>query len=74
MNSEAEDSSKGIASLLLKHLAHIARAKGVAPFVADVLSRTKSIMTDFSRRGLPVNKQSVGGIFHVTLSLREDVV
>ena len=61
----------GIATLLLKHLTHLARAKGVSRFVAEVLSKNKAMLAVFSRSGLPMHNQSEGSVTHVTLSLKE---
>ena len=59
----------GIAGRLLRHLADIARGKGVATFEADVLSENKSMLAVFARSGLPMEKRHDGGTVHVTLSL-----
>ncbi|MEN8751207.1 MAG: hypothetical protein AB1Z18_00390, partial [Desulfobacterales bacterium] len=59
----------GIASHLLRHLGHIAQAKGVSQFEAEVLPENKAMLTVFSRSGLPMKKKPEGGTMHVTLSL-----
>ena len=59
----------GIASCLLKHLARIAREKGVSRFVAEVLPANRAMLAVFSRSGLPMQKQSDGLVTHVTLRL-----
>lgn len=61
----------GIASRVLKHLAGIARAKGVASFEAEVLGENKAMLAVFARSGLPMRKRSEGGTVHVTLSLQD---
>ena len=60
----------GIAGRLLRHLAEIARDKGVAEFEADVLADNGSMLAVFARSGLPMRKRRDGGVVHVTLSLR----
>lgn len=64
----------GIAGRVLKHLAGIARSKGITLFEADVLGGNKSMLTVFERSGLPMRKRHEGGTVHVTLSLRDDRV
>lgn len=60
----------GIAGSVLKHLAGIARKKGIAAFEADVLAGNKSMLAVFARSGLPMRQRQEGGVTHVTLSLR----
>jgi len=62
----------GIAGRLLRHLAEIARDKGIAEFEADVLAENGSMLAVFARSGLPMRKRRDGGVVHVTLSLRAD--
>ncbi len=62
----------GIAGRLLRHLAEIARDKGIAAFEADVLAENGSMLAVFARSGLPMRKRREGGVVHVTLSLRGD--
>jgi RimJ/RimL family protein N-acetyltransferase len=68
---EEDYHGQGIASRLLRHLVQIARAKGVSQFEAEVLSGNKAMLTVFARSGLPMQKNSEGGVTHVTLSLAE---
>ena len=62
----------GIAGRLLRHLAEIARDKGIAEFEADVLAENGSMLAVFARSGLPMRKRRDGGVVHVALSLRAD--
>jgi RimJ/RimL family protein N-acetyltransferase len=62
----------GIAGRLLRHLAEIAREKGIAAFEADVLAENKSMLAVFTRSGLPMQKRRDGGTVRVTLSLSGD--
>jgi len=59
----------GIASLTLRHLANIAREKGIAQFHAEVLQENKGMLAVFSRSGFPMEQGFAEGICHVTLSL-----
>ena len=62
----------GIASLILKHLARIAREAGLMRFDAEVLAENQPMLAMFRRSGLPMSLKRDGGIFHVTLSLQAD--
>ena len=62
----------GIAGRLLRHLAGIARGKGIATFAADILAENKSMLAVFARSGLPMQKRRDGGIVHLTLSLGDE--
>jgi RimJ/RimL family protein N-acetyltransferase len=59
----------GIAGRILKHLARIAREKGVRQFVAEVLPQNKAMLAVFARSGLPMKQSLSEGIVHVTLTL-----
>lgn len=61
----------GIAGLLLRHLAAIARRQDIAAFEADVLSGNASMLRVFARSGLPMEQRRDGGVIHVRLSLAE---
>jgi RimJ/RimL family protein N-acetyltransferase len=64
---------QGMARILLQHLASIAREKGLYCFVAEVLPENSSMLTVFSRSGLPMKTEHGGDAVHVTLSLTEAV-
>lgn len=66
---EEDYHGQGIAGRLLRHLAGIARAKGVARFEAEVLPGNLAMMAVFEKSGLPVDKKHQDGTLHVTLSL-----
>ncbi len=59
----------GIASLILKQLVEIARAKGLGRFEADVLTGNAAMMSVFRRSGLAMTHRPEGGVIHVTLDL-----
>ena len=63
---------QGIARILLQHLASIARAKGLARFVAEVLPENRGMLTVFSKSGLPMKAEHGGDAVHVTLALTGD--
>ena len=60
---------RGIASLILKHLARIARGADIQQFDAEVLAENTPMLAVFRRSGLPVELRRDGSTFHVTLSL-----
>jgi GNAT superfamily N-acetyltransferase len=64
---------QGIARILMQHLASIAREKGLSCFVAEVLPENRSMLTVFSRSGLPMKTEHGGDAVHVTMSLTEAV-
>ncbi len=57
---------RGVGTLLLEHLAPIARAKGVTEFEADVLGENNRMLEVFSQSGFVVKRSIEDGIFHVT--------
>jgi len=63
----------GIAGRILRHLARIAREKGVSQFQAEVLPQNKAMLAVFSRSGLPMKLTHTEGVIHVTLSLTDRV-
>jgi GNAT superfamily N-acetyltransferase len=66
---EEDFQRRGIASRLLRQLAHIARANGITRFEADVLAGNTPMLTVFRRSGLPMNTSEGEGVVHATLSL-----
>ena len=63
----------GIAGRILRHLARIAREKGVSRFQAEVLPQNKAMLAVFLRSGLPMKQTQAEGVIHVTLSLTDRV-
>ncbi len=62
---------RGIATLLLEHLAPIARAQGITVFEADVLGENNRMMQVFARSGFVVSRAIDAGVFHVTFPTAE---
>ena len=60
----------GIGSVTLRHLAGIAKDKGIAQFHAEVLQENRGMLAVFKRSGFPTKQESAEGVVHVTLSLR----
>jgi RimJ/RimL family protein N-acetyltransferase len=59
----------GIASVTLRHLAGIAKDKGIAQFHAEVLRENRGMLAVFKRSGFPMKQAYDEGVVHVTLSL-----
>jgi RimJ/RimL family protein N-acetyltransferase len=70
---EEDFHGQGIAGRILKHLAHIAREKGVSQFEAEVLPQNKAMLAVFARSGLPMEQKPKDGAIHVTLALPSPV-
>ncbi|CFX59506.1 GCN5-related N-acetyltransferase [Candidatus Filomicrobium marinum] len=62
---------RGIASLVLRHLARIARDQGIETFEAEVLAQNRAMLAVFGRSGLKVIQRRDGNTVHVTLLLNE---
>jgi len=60
---------RGVAALLLQHLAVIARSQGVAEFEAYVLPENEPMLAVFRRSGLPMTTRHTEGVLHVSLGL-----
>ena len=62
----------GIAGKILRHLAGIAKEKGIREFHAEVLPGNKGMLAVFNKSGFPVKLEYAEGLAHVTLSLAGD--
>jgi GNAT superfamily N-acetyltransferase len=59
----------GVASVLLQHLAALAKDSGLGQFEAEVLAENQPMLNVFRHCGLPLKQQREGSTVHVTLSL-----
>ena len=59
----------GLASLILREMAQIAKAAGLARFSAEVLPTNTAMLEVFRRSGLPMSCRTEGGVVHITLDL-----
>ena len=66
---EEDFHGQGIAGRLLRHLAVLARGRGIAAFEAEVLAGNKAMLAVFGRAGLPMTTRAEDGVVHVTLAL-----
>jgi len=53
---------RGIATLLLEHLAAIARSNGIARFTAEVLGDNRGMLAVFSKAGWPLKRRFDSGV------------
>lgn len=65
------DHGKGIATLLLEHLAALARSNGIARFTAEVLADNRPMLAVFSRAGWPVERHFESGVIDLDFPLDE---
>ena len=62
---------KGIATLLLEHLAAVARTNGIERFTAQTLGDNRSMLTVFVKAGWPVHRHFDSGVVDVEFSLAD---
>jgi acyl-CoA synthetase (NDP forming)/GNAT superfamily N-acetyltransferase len=62
---------KGIATLLLEHLAAIAKTNGIKRFTAEVLADNRPMLAVFSRAGWPLDRRYDSGIIEVDFAIAE---
>jgi RimJ/RimL family protein N-acetyltransferase len=60
---------RGIASILLRHLARIAQDADLSAFEADVFAFNEPMLAVLQHSGLPMCRRREGNIIHVTLPL-----
>ena len=60
---------KGIATLLLEHLAAIARSNGIQRFTADVLADNRPMLRVFARAGWPIQRHFDSGVMELEFPL-----
>ena len=62
---------RGIASLLLRHLARLGREAGLSRLEAEVLAENQAMLNVFRRSGMPLVQRREGSVVHVTLALSD---
>ena len=65
------DQGRGIGTLLLEHLAHIARARGITTFRAEVEADNAQMLEVFGQSGFAVRDTLAHGVFHVEFPIAE---
>lgn len=63
---------RGLGTLLLRRLAHYARAQGIEQLQATVHQANRQILRFIRRSGLPTESQIDGGLWEIRVSLEED--
>ncbi|HVA79773.1 MAG TPA: GNAT family N-acetyltransferase [Candidatus Binataceae bacterium] len=66
-----EHQGHGIATLLLEHLAHIARAQGIGEFDADVLADNRHMLTVFEQSGFSIHRATADGVVHLVFPIAD---
>jgi len=66
-----EDHSLGVGTALLKHLAQIARTRGIVRFAADVIGDNHLMLRVLSDLGWPGKPQYYGAVRHLEIELPE---
>lgn len=61
----------GIAGRLLRHLAVIARERGITQFEAEVLPQNGAMVSVFARSGFPMTEERIEGTIRVTMDLSD---
>jgi L-amino acid N-acyltransferase YncA len=67
-----EHQGKGLGSLLLQHLAIIARAQGVREFLAEVLAHNNRMSAVFKGSGFPIERSTDFGVERVLLTIADE--
>ncbi|RIQ32124.1 bifunctional acetate--CoA ligase family protein/GNAT family N-acetyltransferase [Jiangella rhizosphaerae] len=60
---------RGVGSVLLEHLAQVARERGVRRFVADILPANRKMITVFADAGYTVDNSYEDGVVHVEFEI-----
>jgi acyl-CoA synthetase (NDP forming)/RimJ/RimL family protein N-acetyltransferase len=62
---------KGIATLLLEHLAAVARSNGIKRFTAQTLGDNRGMLAVFAKAGWPVHRRFESGVVDIDFSLAD---
>jgi acyl-CoA synthetase (NDP forming)/RimJ/RimL family protein N-acetyltransferase len=62
---------KGIATLMLEHLAAVARANGIERFTAQTLGDNRRMLSVFAKAGWPVHRRFESGVIDVDFPLAD---
>lgn len=62
---------RGIATLMLEHLAAIATAHGIDRFTAEVLAENRPMLTVFAKAGWPIERRFDSGVIEIDFALDE---
>lgn len=62
---------RGIASVMLEHLAEAAREEGITRFVAEILPQNGAMIRVFTDAGYDIDRSFADGVVHLTFDTRE---
>lgn len=62
---------KGIATLLLEHLAVIARSNGIERFTAEALAENRAMLAVFAKAGWPLQRRFESGVVDIDFPLED---
>jgi len=68
-----EDHAVGVGTALIKHLAQIARARGIRRFVADVLAQNHLMLAVLSDFGRPHERSNCESVLHLDIDLPDRI-
>ncbi len=68
---DESNQGRGVATILLEHLAAIARSNGIQRFTAETLADNRAMIGVFSRAGWPVAKHFESGLTEIEFPLTE---
>ena len=66
-----EHQGRGVATVLLEHLAVIARSHGITRFTAEVLPENRKMLSVFKRAGFQAKSQFADGVVEVEMDILE---
>ncbi len=66
-----EHQGRGVATVLLEHLAVIARSHGITRFTAEVLPENRKMLSVFKRAGFAAKSQFADGVVEVEMGILE---
>jgi RimJ/RimL family protein N-acetyltransferase len=69
---EEDYQGRGMAGILMRHMAQIARENGLVSLEAEVLSRNLPMLGVFQRSTLPMTLRREDDVVHVTLSVQPE--
>jgi RimJ/RimL family protein N-acetyltransferase len=69
-----EYQGKGVGTLLLKHLAILAKTRGIHVLRADVLADNQAMLRVIEQSGFPVRRSTSFGVVQLVLSITEEAV
>ena len=63
---------RGLATMLLQHLAKAARSAGITRFIAEVLAENRAMLSVFHDAGFPIESKTEWGSVELTMTIAPD--